>query len=103
MALLTVYKCRQLISAAYFGSDNDHDGQYKVARVYDDVQFNDGGGYQDFGSLAEMSNDIIDLNTDTAYSRGVALVRLVNVPEPQSLAIFALGVTGLSIRRFKKQ
>ena len=94
--------CLQM-SAAYFGSDNDNDGQYKVARVYDDLQFNDGSGYQDLGSLAEMSNDIIDLNTDTAYSRGVALVRVVNVPEPQSLAIFALGIMGLSIRRFKKQ
>jgi hypothetical protein len=96
-----VADCLQM-SAAYFGSDNDNDGQYKVARIVDDLQFDDGSGYQDLGSLAEMSNDIIDLNTDTAYSRGVALVRVVNVPEPQSLAILFLGIAGLLAYRAKK-
>lgn len=96
-----VADCLQM-SAAYFGSDNDNDGQFKVARVYDDLQFNDGGGYQDLGSLAEMSNDIIDINTDTAYSRGVALVRVVNVSEPQTLTIFCLGIVGLLAFRAKK-
>ncbi|WP_334029213.1 hypothetical protein [Alteromonas sp. P256] len=93
--------CLQM-SAAYFGSDNDNDGQYKLARVYDDVQFIGEGNFQDWGSLAEMSEDIIDINTDRAYSRGVALVRTVNVPEPQPLAIIILGIMVLNFGRATK-
>ena len=94
--------CLQM-SAAYFGSDNDNDGQYKLARVYDDVQFTDGVDFQDWGSLAEMSADIIDINTDTAYSRGVALVRTVNVTEPQSFAIAILGMIALFFGRLTRK
>lgn len=90
--------CLQM-SAAYFGSDNDNDGQYKLARVYDDVQFDEGNGYEDWGSLAEMSADFIDIDTDTAYSRGVALVRAVNVPEPASAAFLILAAVALLARR----
>jgi hypothetical protein len=34
---------------------------------------------------------------------GVWLYRTVDVPEPSTLAIFALGMIGLASRRFKKQ
>jgi hypothetical protein len=34
--------------------------------------------------------------------RGSMLVRSTNVPEPSTLAIFALGLIGLASRRFKK-
>jgi hypothetical protein len=39
----------------------------------------------------------------SANWNGVALVRSADVPEPSTLAIFALGMIGLASRRFKKQ
>jgi hypothetical protein len=40
-------------------------------------------------------------STNTSYS--TMLVRSANVPEPSTLAIFALGMMGLASRRFKKK
>lgn len=39
----------------------------------------------------------------TARYYGVALVRTLSVPEPSSLAIFVLGLMGLSLRHFRKK
>jgi hypothetical protein len=41
--------------------------------------------------------------THTSQHYSTMLVRSANVPEPSTLAIFALGMMGLASRRFKKQ
>jgi hypothetical protein len=48
------------------------------------------------------SGNNIGLNLSTAFDR-VILVKRAEVPEPSTLAIFALGMMGLASRRFKKQ
>jgi hypothetical protein len=76
--------------------------------------------YNDFGGLnlgrnGEYVNFIFDENAGfdklvvtssgiaTEFDNIVNRIAPVNVPEPSTLAIFALGVIGLASRRFKKQ
>jgi hypothetical protein len=42
-------------------------------------------------------------NTSANYYTNTWLVKKAEVPEPSTLAIFALGMIGLASRRFKKQ
>lgn len=67
------------------------------------------GWFSDSYGLSVGSDNI---NTQTTTYRSVsasdvyissALVRSSSVPEPSTLAIFALGIMGLASRRFKKQ
>jgi hypothetical protein len=90
---------------ASYGSDNDADGLYKRAEVYSDNYYlstDNGSGWYYRGDLAWISEDFISVGRGEDVA-GVALVREVAVPEPASLAIFALGTFGLALRRFKKQ
>jgi hypothetical protein len=94
------------VAVAIFGSDLDNDNRYNLAEIRTDYTFTYSDGNTDeYGDKAYLENDI-DHNygydiKNSVY--GVVLVREALVPEPASLAIFALGTIGLALRRFKKQ
>ncbi len=48
-------------------------------------------------------NDYVGVTDANAIRTPVWMVKKVDVPEPSTLAIFALGLMGLASRRFKKQ
>jgi len=89
---------------ALFGSDKDMDDLNLVA-LHDEAAYTITGSYnasRTFGGSITKTSDRIA--RDSSYHVwGVALVRTTSVPEPSTLAIFALGVIGLASRRFKKQ
>jgi hypothetical protein len=68
-------------------SDSAVTGHYKHAAYSDGSASVDGSSY---------------LATDFRRA-GLVLIKNTDVPEPSTLAIFALGVIGLASRRFKKQ
>lgn len=86
-------------TSALFGADMDGDGFYNSASVSSDYT-----SYStELESSAELSAD--GNHNHTKASRdlvGIALMR-IQVPEPSTLAIFALGIVGLASRRFKRQ
>lgn len=89
-------------SSALFGTDMDNDGLYNDARVYDDYRKNNGDYFRNF---SQMDNDFGFTRNSEPYRKGVALVRsdaTIDVPEPSSIALFAMVLTGLSARRFRK-
>jgi len=65
-----------------------------------------------FALQAQTGNGYVFLNhnfridehsqTENGYT-GIQVVAMTNIPEPSTLAIFALGMIGLASRRFKKQ
>lgn len=57
-------------------------------------------GYCATGGFIQKSPSIPEGNPTTSY---MIVKDTVNVPEPSTLAIFVLGITGLVSRRFKKQ
>jgi len=70
------------------------------------------GRIEGFGLIGAQSNYVFGGYIPSYYGsinntntrEGVALVRnTIQVPEPATLAIFALGIIGLASRRFKKQ
>lgn len=82
-------------SGAIFGLDTDLDGLYNDSSVF--TSPNIAGSFE--AQLAEPAN----ATTDQKFqSLGIALVRKVQVPEPGSIALFALGLLGLSARRLRK-
>ncbi|MCP3865544.1 MAG: PEP-CTERM sorting domain-containing protein [Aestuariibacter sp.] len=89
---------------ALYGSDADGDDLYKVALVQSDflAYSTSLGTWLEQGYTAELSNDAFSPQT-TFLSWGVALVRSDDVPvpapAPSTLAIFALGILGLGVRR----
>ena len=89
-------------SRAFYGSDLVADSRFKYVSVHG--RYADrSASYEDrkfFGPKAYTSGyDLIDL-TDTSRSHGIALYRPVaTVPEPSSVAVFALGLLGLVFRR----
>lgn len=89
----TGYDSMQFAQAVY-GSDEDADGYYKTAYVRSDFVYSTGGEAQ---PLAVLRNDAFT-NTSLQGATGVALVRSASVPEPSTIAIFALGMLGLGMR-----
>jgi hypothetical protein len=90
---------------ALFGSDLDGDGLYNELTVQDDRQLKNS---DPFGNSVLLRSDVrssnYKVNNGLYTDLAVALVRVpINVPEPSTAAIFALGLLGLALRRFKKQ
>jgi len=84
---------------ALFGDDADGDSKFNAAAVQSDYKI-----------LSRFTTDYKTSSLRDTYTSsnifsnyGVALVRVTEVPEPSTLAIFALGMIGLASRRFKKQ
>jgi hypothetical protein len=90
------------MSVSIYGSDLDNDGLYKTANIYSDfVYCRDGCRNHE-----DTAHIVHDYYANVSYSSrgvGIALVRVVEVPAPSTVLIFALGLMGLAARRFKKQ
>jgi hypothetical protein len=85
-------------SAALFGTDPDTDGLYNLATVQDDALSFPGN---QMAGAADLLKD--NYSADLAdFSRGVALVR-VTVPEPSTLWLFAIGLIGFGMSRYRQQ
>ncbi|MCW8833311.1 MAG: PEP-CTERM sorting domain-containing protein [Colwellia sp.] len=86
-------------TSAIFGNDLDADGLYNIASVTDD--------YELAPFMRQKTNSVSlrsDVFTNKQYGGfGIALVRTTSVPEPTTLAIFALGMLGLASRKFNKR
>jgi hypothetical protein len=69
--------------------------------------FNDDRQYLTFwGSNSSLTGGCCDLNYNsgqTSWGQAFTIDAITAVPEPSTLAIFALGIMGLASRRFKKQ
>ena len=63
-----------------------------------DYHWHDSAEINDYGDPDDRGD-----NTTTRYSTMLVRENIVSVPEPNTLAVFALGVIGLGIRRFKKK
>ncbi|WDE13354.1 PEP-CTERM sorting domain-containing protein [Thalassomonas haliotis] len=95
------------VTSAYFGYDDDQDGAINAAYVRDGYGFASSGS--EIPPVAVLYSDWVT-PADQGQSRyGVALVRTaggaattVAVPEPNILAIFALGLLALGCRRLLK-
>ena len=89
-----------LLNGTFGGSTNYTYGVYKdednISRLF-------GGWDQSGGSfIAGLEHNGVYESANTGY--GVMMVKKTeDVPEPSTLAIFALGMMGLAARRFKKQ
>tara|TARA_B110000211_G_C14093249_1_gene560765 strand:- start:5741 stop:6418 length:678 start_codon:yes stop_codon:yes gene_type:complete len=85
-------------TSAIFGNDLDGDGLYNIASVSDD--------YELAPFMRQKTNSVSlrnDVYTNSQYGGyGIALVRTTSVPEPSTLAIFALGMLALASRKFNK-
>jgi hypothetical protein len=89
-------------SASIYGSDLDNDGLYKSAYIYSDYVYCRDECY----NYEDTAHILHDYYANASYSNsgvGIALVRVVEVPAPSTVLIFALGLMGLAARRFKKQ
>ena len=89
-------------SEALYGIDSDADNLINLAEVRWRI---DPTSLNSVRQIARLSGD--EYTKGGFYdNKGWALVRNANtssqVPEPSTLAIFALGVIGLALRRFKK-
>jgi len=96
------------VTRAIIGYDLDGDLKYGGAVVVN------GGVNSTYSSIRDPRATIFSDNeffwhrSDTYSRSGIALIREIpqltsSVPEPSTLAIFALGMIGLASRRFKKQ
>jgi hypothetical protein len=100
-------------AVTYVNYGSDLDGDLKYSRLIAETDFliiadDRWGGpdyiYDIYGYAAVVQYDHGGPTADTVDPLfGVALVRVTSVPEPSTLAIFALGMIGLASRRFKKQ
>ncbi len=77
-------------SVKFFGRD-DLNGGHSVH--WDNVNFN----------LTSIDKSLLPVSMDTPSENGSNGSPSQSVPEPSTLAIFALGIMGLASRRFKKQ
>lgn len=86
--------CSFQFSSALFGRDEDGDGWYNVAEVYDDYLGSKGEG----DGYVRLSRDRV--YSDRAVSfRGIALVRMVDVNAPSTIGLMTLAFFGLAFRR----
>jgi hypothetical protein len=89
-------------TAAHINSDNALTGA--LERGYTKNTGRLGYLHENSGLLAGIdSSNAAGQKTVNAATLGSLLVRTADVPEPSTLAIFALGLMGLASRRFKKQ
>ena len=84
----------------------DYEGRAYVRHYMDSVQLNANFDLQrgdlGFGGLyVYTTNGVLGVNMDNI--RILPPIDMIPVPEPSTLAIFALGMIGLASRRFKKQ
>jgi len=96
-------------TSALFGSDLDDDGFFQYAHVHSDFLLCDLWECYESPDFARIVSDsysfrsLIDADRimyDAGF--GVALTRVVDVPAPSTILIFALGLMGLASRRFIK-
>ena len=85
------------LTEAYYGDDEDGDGLLNLANV--DSDYNGHGWISP--NAAYLYNDKYRYNETDIY-RGVALIRVQQVPEPTMIFLFALGLTGLVLQRRRK-
>jgi hypothetical protein len=84
-----------------FGADLDKDGRFNIAFVMSDgTHINDGQMQHGAHLMDQFWNTLSSTSRDDV---GIALVRVAEVDEPGSFAIFTLGLICLGFRRFKKQ
>jgi hypothetical protein len=88
-------------STSIYGSDLDNDGLYKIANIYSDYVYCRNYCWNTEDS-ADIGRDYVNISYFSSGA-GIALVRVVEVPAPSTVLIFALGLMGLAARRFKKQ
>jgi hypothetical protein len=88
-------------AAAIYGTGNNVDYFYSYSHVQSD-SVHDARGEQ--SSVAKLfGNQFLNIDDKSICNDcGVALIRVSEVSEPATLAIFALGMIGLMSRRFKK-
>jgi hypothetical protein len=91
-------------SGAVFGSDDDRDGLYKLAYVFDDsIFFNGADDVSERPAEAAIGFDMLDASRGAADVWGVALVRTFDTPPvvttPGSIGLLALGLVALGYRR----
>jgi hypothetical protein len=89
-----------LLTYALYGDDADADNGYNSAQVVSDYTW---VGISRGGSAVTNRDNTFLSHEYLEPTYGIALVRVIEVPEPSTLAIFALGMIGLASRRFKKQ
>ncbi|MGK0235249.1 MAG: hypothetical protein ACI9EK_001782 [Psychroserpens sp.] len=67
-------------------------------------QQSDTSGISQFGDMAALRDyqDYSSSSDEEDIKRGTMLIRVTDVPEPSTLAIFLLGIVGVASRRFKK-
>ena len=95
-------------SHALFGDDLNANGSFQEVAVDSDADSHIPGLFSPGGAYVFDDIDFGYQMNENAVGGGIALTRLVqqntvDVPEPSTLAIFALGIMGLALRRFKKQ
>jgi hypothetical protein len=93
------FTCSRISS--FYGSDLDNDGFYKSANISSDYVY----CRDDCWNNEDTAHIVHDYYANVSYSSsgaGIALVRVVEVPAPSTVLIFALGLMGLAARRFKK-
>jgi hypothetical protein len=94
------FTCSRISS--FYGSDLDDDGYYKAVRISSDyVYCRD--GCRKIEDEAQITGDYYANVSYVSSEAGIALVRVVEVPAPSTVLIFALGLMGLASRRYKKQ
>lgn len=90
-------------SSALFGNDDDEDGLFNFAFVYDDyVQDSDPSNIIEWRNRTRLANDTITFD-DTSIRAGVALVRIAHqVSAPQTLLLLSLSLLSVVTLRFRK-
>jgi hypothetical protein len=86
--------------AVFVGNPDDYGAVFVQSAV--DTDYTGGSAYRD-----NQTNGIFDINQPVSSHGFERIFHIdlvaVDVPEPSTLAIFALGMIGLVSRRFKKQ
>jgi len=83
----------------YVMFDSERGARAETSSTWDYMSFD---SYRSL-SYVEIHGSGNFYNNSTTHRMPIALYRSAQVPEPSTLAIFALGMIGLASRRFKKQ